>query len=56
VSIRAGEKGSTEYQTGAGGGADYKPLNHPIQSVWLRDVTLFALGKFPERIYFRALE
>ncbi|GAB3812109.1 DUF6717 family protein [Pontibacter rugosus] len=36
-----------------GGGAYYKPVNHQIQSVWLCDVTLFALGKFPENIYFR---
>ncbi|GHA80842.1 DUF6717 family protein [Pontibacter akesuensis] len=39
-----------------GGGAYYKPRNHSIQSVWLCDVTLFALGKFPEKIYFRAVE
>ena len=39
-----------------GGGAYYKPVNHPIQSVWLCDVTLFALGKFPEKIYFRAVQ
>lgn len=39
-----------------GGGAYYKPVNHAIQSVWLCDVTLFALGKFPEQIYFRAVE
>jgi hypothetical protein len=39
-----------------GSGAYYKPVNHPIQSVWLCDVTLFALGRFPEMIYFRALE
>jgi hypothetical protein len=39
-----------------GGGAYYKPDNHVIQSVWLCDVTLFALGKFPEHIYFRAVE
>ena len=38
-----------------GGGAYYKPVNHAIESVWLCDVTLFALGKFPERIYFRAV-
>jgi hypothetical protein len=38
-----------------GGGAYYKPVNHPIPSVWLCDVTLFALGKFPEQIYFRAI-
>jgi hypothetical protein len=39
-----------------GGGAYYQPVNHAIQSVWLCDVTLFALGKFPEQIYFRAVE
>ncbi|WP_051360039.1 DUF6717 family protein [Adhaeribacter aquaticus] len=39
-----------------GGGAYYKPINHAIQSVWLCDVTLFALGKFPDKIYFRAVE
>jgi hypothetical protein len=39
-----------------GGGAYYKPVNHKIESVWLCDVTLFALGKFPEKIYFRAVE
>ncbi|WP_266204930.1 DUF6717 family protein [Pontibacter kalidii] len=39
-----------------GGGAYYKPVNHSIQSVWLCDVTLFALQKFPEMIYFRAIE
>jgi hypothetical protein len=39
-----------------GGGAYYKPVNHSIQSVWLCDVTLFALGKFPEKIYFRAVK
>jgi hypothetical protein len=39
-----------------GGGAYYKPVNHAIQSVWLCDVTLFALGKFPEKIYFRAVK
>jgi len=39
-----------------GGGAYYKPVNHAIQSVWLCDVTLFALGKFPEKIFFRAVE
>ncbi len=39
-----------------GGGAYYKPVNHSIQSVWLCDVTLFALGKFPKHIYFRAVE
>ncbi len=39
-----------------GGGAYYKPVNHSIQSVWLCDVTLFALGKFPEKIFFRAVE
>ncbi len=39
-----------------GGGAYYKPENHAIESVWLCDVTLFALGKFPEHIYFRAVE
>jgi hypothetical protein len=38
-----------------GGGAYYKPVNHHIESVWLCDVTLFALGKFPEKIYFRAV-
>jgi hypothetical protein len=38
-----------------GGGAYYKPVDHAIQSVWLCDVTLFALGKFPEKIYFRAV-
>jgi hypothetical protein len=38
-----------------GGGAYYKPVKHAIQSVWLCDVTLFALGKFPEKIYFRAV-
>ena len=38
-----------------GGGAYYKPVNHAIQSVWLCDVTLFALGQFPEKIYFRAV-
>ena len=39
-----------------GGGAYYKPVDHAIQSVWLCDVTLFALGKFPEQIFFRAVE
>jgi len=39
-----------------GGGAYYKPVNHAIQSVWLCDVTLFALGKFPDKIYFRAVK
>jgi hypothetical protein len=39
-----------------GGGVYYKPVNHAIQSVWLCDVTLFALGKFPEKIYFRAVQ
>lgn len=39
-----------------GGGAYYEPVNHSIQSVWLCDVTLFALGKFPEKIYFKAIE
>lgn len=39
-----------------GGGAYYKPVNHAIQSVWLCDVTLFALGKFPEKLYFRVVE
>ncbi len=39
-----------------GGGAYYKPVNHAIQSVWLCDVTLYALGKFPEHIYFRAID
>ncbi len=39
-----------------GSGAYYKPVNHHIQSVWLCDVTLYALGKFPEKIYFRAVE
>ena len=39
-----------------GGGAYYKPVKHTIQSVWLCDVTIFALSKFPEKIYFRALE
>ena len=39
-----------------GGGAYYQPINHSIQSVWLCDVTLFALGKFPEQIYFRVVE
>jgi len=39
-----------------GGGAYYKPVNHTIQSVWLCDVTLFALGKFPGKIYFRAVK
>ena len=38
-----------------GGGAYYKPVNHHIESVWLCDVTLFALGKFPEKIYFRTV-
>lgn len=38
-----------------GGGAYYKPVNHAIQSVWLCDVTVFALSKFPEKIYFRAV-
>lgn len=38
------------------GGAYYKPVNHPIQSVWLCDVTIFALSKFPGKIYFRAVE
>ncbi|MFD2247487.1 DUF6717 family protein [Pontibacter ruber] len=38
-----------------GGGAYYKPIDHKIQSVWLCDVTTFALGHFPEKIYFRAV-
>ena len=38
-----------------GGGAYYKPVNYSIQSVWLCDVTIFALQKFPEKIYFRAV-
>jgi hypothetical protein len=38
-----------------GGGAYYKPKNHAIQSVWLCDVTLYALGKFPVKIYFQAI-
>ncbi|WP_276497140.1 DUF6717 family protein [Pontibacter litorisediminis] len=38
-----------------GGGAYYRPANHSIQSVWLCDVTLFVLQKFPEKIYFRAV-
>lgn len=38
-----------------GGGAFYKPTNHQIESVWLCDVTLYALGKFPEKIYFKAV-
>ena len=38
-----------------GGGAYYKPVDHAIQSVWLCDVTLYALGKFPDTIYFKAV-
>ncbi len=39
-----------------GSGAYYQPIGHHITSVWLCDVTLYALGKFPDIIYFRAVE